>query len=257
MLARLQRSRAAAPRARPARPERARTPCSASREAAPAPGPVASAWAVSPAKSAATSASASSRRSPCSALYCWAFLAWRSSEPSWRAHLVHHVAHADEVLAGAVELALGLVALLLVAGDAGRLLDEHPPLVRLGGQDVVELVLVHHRVRARVGAGAGEEVEDVAQARRLLVEEVLALTRAVEAARDARSRSTAPTACRRWRRSARPRPGRSACGAPVPWKIRSSMRWPRSDLRALLAERPAHGLADVGLAAAVGTRRCP
>jgi len=80
------------------------------------------------------------------------------------AHLVHDVAHTRQVLAGGVELALGLVALLLVARDAGGFLDEHAPLVRLGRQDVIQLVLVHHRVGARVGAGAREEVEDVAQA---------------------------------------------------------------------------------------------
>ena len=60
------------------------------------------------------------------------------------AHFVHHVADADQVLASGVELALGLVALRLVARDPRRLLDEHPPLVGLGGEDVVELVLVHH-----------------------------------------------------------------------------------------------------------------
>jgi len=96
------------------------------------------------------------------------------------AHLVHDVAHANEVLARLLELALRLVALLLVARDARRLFDEDATLVRLGDQDVVELVLVHHRVRAGVGAGAGEEVEDVAQARDGPVQQVLALTRAIE-----------------------------------------------------------------------------
>src|SRR5207245_1528668 len=89
-------------------------------------------------------------------------------------------AHADEVLAGRVELALGLVALLLVARDPRGLLDEDAPLVRLRGQDVVELVLVHDRVGARARAGAGEEVQDVAQARGAVVEEILALARTVE-----------------------------------------------------------------------------
>ena len=94
--------------------------------------------------------------------------------------LVHHVLHTNQVSTGAVELSLRLAALLLVACDAGRFLDEHATLVRLGGQDMVELVLVHHRIRTRVGAGPGEEVENVAQPGRLLVEEVLALTRPVE-----------------------------------------------------------------------------
>ena len=97
-------------------------------------------------------------------------------------HLVHDVPHAHQVLAGRVELALRLVPLLLVPGDARRLLDEDPALVGLGGEDVVQLVLVHHRVGARIGAGAGEEVEDVAQARQVAVQEVLALARSIEAA---------------------------------------------------------------------------
>jgi hypothetical protein len=99
------------------------------------------------------------------------------------AHLVHDILDAHQVLAGGVELALGLVALLLVPGDPGCLLDEHPALVGLRGEDVVELLLVHHRVRPRVGAGAGEQVQDVAQARGRAVEEVLALPRPVEAPR--------------------------------------------------------------------------
>ena len=107
-------------------------------------------------------------------------LALERSELS--AHLVHDVTHAHEVLAGGVELALGFVALLLVARDPGGLLDEHAALVRLRREHVVELVLVHHRVRAWVGAGAGEEVEDVTQAGQVLVEEVLALARPVEPA---------------------------------------------------------------------------
>src|SRR5207245_27499 len=98
--------------------------------------------------------------------------------------LVHDVARADEGLPGGVELALRLVALLLVARDAGGLLDEDAPVVRLRRQDVVELVLVYDRIGARVGAGAGEKVEDVPQARGAVVEEVLALARAVEPPRD-------------------------------------------------------------------------
>jgi hypothetical protein len=99
-------------------------------------------------------------------------------------HLVHHVAHAREVLAGGRQLPLGLVALLLVPRDSRRFLDERPALVGLGRQDVVELVLVHDGVRTRVGAGAREEVEDVAQAGDAVVEQILAVARAVETAAD-------------------------------------------------------------------------
>ena len=166
------------------------------------------------------------------------------------AHLVHDVTHAHEVLAGRVELALGLVALLLVARDAGGFLDEYAALVRLRGQDVVELVLIHHRVGARVGAGAGEEVEDVAQARRVLVQEIFALARAVETAAH---------------RHLGPRHGehtivaedqldlgeadRLARGGAVEDQVLHAL--PAERLRALLTERPADRFRDVALAASV------
>ena len=168
------------------------------------------------------------------------------------AHLVHHVAHAHEVLARLLELALGLVALLLVTRDARGLLDEHPALVRLGGQDVVELVLVHDGVGARVRAGAGEEVEDVAQPRDGAVQHVLALARAIELPAH---RHLAP------RHGERPvvaeeqlHLGQSdglARGRAVEDEVFHALATQR--LGALLAEGPAHGLANVALPAAVGT----
>ena len=97
-------------------------------------------------------------------------------------HLVHDVAHANEILPGRLELALGLGALLLVPRDARGFLDEQPPLVRLRRQDVVQLVLIHDGVRARIGTGAGKQVEDVAQPAAGLVQEIFALARPVETA---------------------------------------------------------------------------
>jgi len=166
------------------------------------------------------------------------------------AYLVHDVAHAYEVLAGGVELALRLVALLLVARDPGGFLDEDAPLVGLRGQDVVELVLVHHRIGARVGARPGEEIENVAQARRILVQKVFALARAVEATAD---------------RHLGPRHREHAIVAEGQLDLREADRLARrravedqvfhalaaQRLRALLTERPADRFRDVALAAAV------
>ena len=56
--------------------------------------------------------------------------------------------------------------------------------MRLSGQDVVQLVLVHHRVRAGGRAGAREEVEDVTQPRDAAVEEIFALSRPIEPTAD-------------------------------------------------------------------------
>src|SRR5438046_1325865 len=164
--------------------------------------------------------------------------------------LVHDVAHADEVLPGRVELALGLVTLLLVARDARRLLDEDAPLVRLRRQDVVELVLVHDRVGARVRAGAGEEVEDVAQTCGAPVEEILALTRPVEPPRD---RHFGP----RHRQRAVVAEGQLDFGEPdrlsrlraVEDQVFHALAADR--LRGPLAERPAPGLPYIRLYASV------
>ena len=167
-------------------------------------------------------------------------------------HLVHHVAHAHEVLAGGVELALGLVALLFVSRDPGRFLDEHAPLVRLRGEDVIELLLIHHRVRTRVRAGAGEEVEDIAQAGGVLVEEVLALAGAVEAPahRDLGPRHRQHTVVAEGQLGfgeAHRLPRRRAVEDQV-FHALAAQRF-----RALLAECPADRLRDVALAASVGT----
>jgi hypothetical protein len=166
--------------------------------------------------------------------------------------LVHDVAHAHEVLARALELGLRLVALLLVARDARRLFDEDAALVGLGGEDVVELVLVHDRVGARVGAGPGEDVEDVAQAGDALVEVVLALARAVESAthRDlAVWQGHRPVVAEVELDLGHP-DGLARLRA-VEDQVFHPL--PAQGLRRLLAERPADRFRDVRLAAAVGT----
>ncbi len=165
-------------------------------------------------------------------------------------HLVHDVPHPHQVLAGRVELALRLVPLLLVPGDARRLLDEDPTLVGLGGEDVVQLVLVHHRVGARVGPRAGEEVEDVAQARQVAVQEVLALARAVEAAAHGHlGPRHAERAVVREHELDLAEPHGLAGRRAVEDQILHPLAAER--LGALLAERPADGFGDVALAAAV------
>ena len=166
------------------------------------------------------------------------------------AHLVHDIAHPDQVLAGCVELGLGLVALLLVARDSRRFLDEHAALVRLRGQDVVELVLVHDRIGPRVRAGAGEEVQDVAQARRALVQEVFALARPVEPAADGhfgpRHRERAVVTEDQFDLGEADRLARGRAVEDEIFHLLAAER-----LRALLAEGPADRFRDVALAAPV------
>ncbi len=122
--------------------------------------------------------------------------------------------------------------------------------MRLGGQDVVQLVLVHDGIGARVRAGAREEIEDVAQTCRGAVQQVFTLAGAVELSTD---------------RDFAPRDGHGAVVAELQRDFGQADRLARrravedqilhaltaQRFRALLAERPAHGLADVRLPTAV------
>ena len=167
------------------------------------------------------------------------------------ADLVHDVAHPLQVLARRLELALRLRALLLVARHPRRLLDEDPPLPRLGGEDVVEALLVHERVRLGVDAGPREQVLDVPEAALVAVQQVLAVPAPVQAPRH---------------RDLAPRHGQAPVVGETQVDLGHAERAAR--LRAvkddifhlvaaqepgtLLAEGPPHGIGHVGLPAAVG-----
>src|SRR5215467_7514784 len=167
-------------------------------------------------------------------------------------HLVHHVAHALEVLPGRLELALRLAALLLVARHPGRFLDEDASLPRLGGQDVVEAVLVHEGIGLGIDAGAREEILHVAEPADALVEEVLALPRAVEAPRDAnlapRHLEAAVVVEDEPDLGQSNRLARSRAMEDDVFHLLSAER-----LGALLTEGPTDRIGDVRLAATVGT----
>ena len=90
----------------------------------------------------------------------------------------------DEVRLRAPELALGLDASLLVAGDARGLLEDGAALLGAGQEHGVDLALLDDGVGVGADAGVEEEVADVAEAGAPGVDEVLALAVAVEAALD-------------------------------------------------------------------------
>ena len=165
-------------------------------------------------------------------------------------HLVHDITDALKVLAGRVELSLGLASLLLVARHSRRFLDEDAPLPGLGGEDVIQTVLVHEGVSLGIDAGAGEEILDVAKPAHAFVEQVFALSGAIKAAGHAH---LAPRYVETpvivedetdFSQSHR-LPGRRAVEDHV-FHLLSA-----ESLGALLAESPANGVRDVGLAAAV------
>ena len=66
--------------------------------------------------------------------------------PQPGARLALHVQRAVEVLLRAVELELRPAAALAVLAQAGRLLDEQPPVARAGGHDRLHAALRHHGV---------------------------------------------------------------------------------------------------------------
>ncbi len=78
--------------------------------------------------------------------------------------LAHHVFDAGEVLFRRFQPQFGLVPARVQAGDPGRLLQHQPPRRRLGGNDLADLPLPHHRRRAGAGRGVGEQQLHVARA---------------------------------------------------------------------------------------------
>ena len=100
-------------------------------------------------------------------------------------HLAEHVGDAKEVLTGLLEPALRGLALILVAGDAGGLLDDEAALLRPGRDDEADAALLDDGVGlARADAGAEEELLHVAEPDLAAVEFVFAFAVAVEAAGD-------------------------------------------------------------------------
>ena len=79
--------------------------------------------------------------------------------PDLAAELVADVVDAGEVLARVLQPVLGLLAPLLVLGDAGGLFEEEAQLVGLGLDDARDHALVDDGVGARPEAGAEEEVD--------------------------------------------------------------------------------------------------
>ena len=174
-----------------------------------------------------------------------------------RAHLAidffDDVGEAEQVVADLLELELDLALAHAEARDAGRLLEDAAPVDGVAREDAVDLPLLHERVAARDESGPEEEVAHVLQADGLLVDEVFALARAEEAARDddvvGLDRQHAVLVVEVEGSLGHPH-RRAAVGA-VEDDVRHLLPAQRS--RALLAEDPLHGVDDVRLPAPVRT----
>ena len=171
------------------------------------------------------------------------------------AQLGHDVGDPLQVVAGGLHLPLGGLAPPLVLGDPGRLLDHAAPVLGAGRHDLADPSLLDDRVGGAADAGSEEDVVHVEQARRGPVDEVVGLAGAVEAAPHGDLGEG-------------PEGGRQL-GRPVVLEGEGDLGEGERGLRLrpvedhvlhgaaaqaqrrLLAEDPADGVGDVGLAAAV------
>ncbi len=87
-----------------------------------------------------------------------------------------------EIPLGGVELGEGLALASLVLGDPGRLLEQETAVPRVVGEDVVHHRTLDHRVGVASHAGVEEEIADILEAARRLVQEVLGEAGAEDAA---------------------------------------------------------------------------
>ncbi|EYD73380.1 hypothetical protein Lokhon_00910 [Limimaricola hongkongensis DSM 17492] len=101
-----------------------------------------------------------------------------------RGLLFDHVIDAGQVLLGAAQLQLRLVAPLVKPGNARRLFEDAPPRGRLGVDQLGDLALPHQRGRLRAGRGVGEKHLHVAGPDILAVEPVGRTEIAGDAAHD-------------------------------------------------------------------------
>ena len=93
--------------------------------------------------------------------------------------LVHLVVDPQQVLVGALQLALGLLLPVAEAGDARRLLKDLPPVGGPLGEDLVDAALADDGIALPAQAGVQKQLADILQAHRIPVDVVFALPGAV------------------------------------------------------------------------------
>jgi hypothetical protein len=99
-------------------------------------------------------------------------------------HFSHEILNPDEVLLCVFELAKRFLFLGFVFCDAGGLFKDEPAVFRFAGKNLGNIALGHDAVAGSAHPGAHEELLDVLQAARGLINEVLASPVSEHAARD-------------------------------------------------------------------------
>ena len=169
-----------------------------------------------------------------------------------RARLALDVERAVEVVLRALELELRAAPALAVLAEPGGLLDQQPPVARLGGDDRLDAALRDDRVHLLAQAGVGEHLEHVDQPAARAVEAVLALAGAVQPAHDrdlAQRQVDGAVGVVEHDLDLGRRARLHAVAAAEDHVLH---RLAAHGQRRLLAHRPQHGVGDVGLARAVG-----
>ena len=150
-----------------------------------------------------------------------------------------------------LQLPQRLLLLRLVFGDARRFLENRAPILRPRREDHVDLPLLHDRVGRAADARIHEELVDVLQPARRLVQQILRAAIAENAARDRHLMPVEPElllAFGKGHRNLRHADRRARIGAGEN-HVRHFAAAQR--LGRLLAEHPAHRVEHVGFAAAV------
>jgi hypothetical protein len=170
--------------------------------------------------------------------------------------LAAQVIQAVEVLARVLDAGFGLAAPLLVLGDAGGLFQDQAQLVGLGLDEARHGALLDDGVVVAAShAGAQEQVDDVAAAAARAVEEIAGVAVARQLALDRDLAEAAIAVAEAALAVVEQDLDRGAAhGFPVARAVEDHVLALRAAqlLGAHLAQHPAHGVDDVGLAAAVG-----
>ena len=183
---------------------------------------------------------------------CSAAVAWRRSGASCEPDLALQQQGALEVAAHLAELELGALAAALVRAETGGLLDLAAPVLRLAGQERLDLALADDGVQLLAQADLGQQLDDVGEPAGGLVDGVLRRAVARHAAHHAdlgrgqRQRAVGVV-------EGELDLGGAAGAAPVAAGEDDVLHGRAADGGgALLAERPDDGVGEVALAAPVG-----
>ncbi len=170
--------------------------------------------------------------------------------------LVTHIVQAVQVLAGMLHAQFGFPAAFLVFGDAGRFFQENPQVLRFGLDQPGDRTLLDDGVAARSQAGAQEDIDNIAAAAAGAVQKIMRLAIATELALDGnlvivRPGTAQPPLTVVEHQFDSSLSDRFTAGGAVENDI--GQRLAAQGAGGAFAHHPAHGVDDIGFAAAVGT----